>query len=111
MKAVLISLIVAAATSVVMAHGNNDHVRGTVTQVSAQAITVQTTASKTRSLTLTDKTSFLKGGRKAVLTDLKVGDRVVIDVPKDGSEALVVQFGAAAPKAAAAAHQHPASGK
>jgi hypothetical protein len=29
------------------------------------------------------------------MTDVKVGDRVVIDVPKNSSEALEVQIGAA----------------
>jgi hypothetical protein len=33
------------------------------------------------------------------MSDLKVGDRVVIDVPKNSNEALEVQFGAAAKKA------------
>lgn len=110
MKAVMMFLFLAAATPVVLAHGNNDHVRGTITQVTPQAITVQTTGNKTRALTLSDKTSFMKSGHKALLADLKVGDRVVVDVPKSGSEALLVQFGAAAPKAPAA-HQHAATGK
>jgi hypothetical protein len=82
------------------AHGNNDHVRGVVTQVSAQSITVQLADNTTKTLTLSPKTTFLRSGKPAALTDVKVGERVVIDVPKKSSEALEVQIGAAkaAPK-------------
>ncbi len=83
------------------AHGTNAHVRGTVTQVTAQSITVQLANNTTKTLTVSPKTTFARAGKTAALTDLKVGDRVVIDVPKDSSEALEVQIGAgktAAPK-------------
>ena len=63
------------------AHGGNEHVRGIVTQVSSQSVTVQTTSKVPRTLTLSDKTTFKQGGKTAHLADLKVGDRVVIDVP------------------------------
>jgi len=82
------------------AHGNNAHVRGVVTQISAQSITVQLANNTSKTLTLSPKTSFERAGKPAAMSDLKVGDRVVIDVPKNSSEALEVQFGAAAKKAA-----------
>jgi hypothetical protein len=94
-----------AATA--FAHGNNDHVRGTVTELSAQAITVRTTANATKTLTCSEKTTYLKSGRKAAMADLKIGDRVVIDVPKGTNQAVEVQFGAAAAKKAA--HEHAAT--
>jgi Domain of unknown function (DUF5666) len=102
---------VLAAGTITLAHGDNDHVRGTVTQISAQGITIQTTAKATRTLALSDKTTFEKSGRKATLADLKVGDRVVIDVPKKTNEALEVQFGAPAKAAAAPAHVHEGAQK
>ncbi len=105
--AAFVFLFVIGTWATALAHGGNEHVRGTVTEITPQAITVQTTANKTRSVTITAKTTFLKSGQKAVLGDLKVGDRVVVDVPKDSSQALEVQFGTAAPKAAA--HQHAPS--
>jgi Cu/Ag efflux protein CusF len=82
------------------AHGNNAHVRGVVTQVSAQSITVQLADNTTKTLALTAKTAFLRSGKPAAMTDLKVGDRVVVDVPKNSSQALEVQIGTAktAPK-------------
>ena len=102
---------VLAAGTIALAHGANDHVRGTVTQISAQGITVETTAKATRTLTINDKTTFAKSRRKATLADLKVGDLVVIDVPKNTNEALEVQFGAPKKAAAAASHAHEGPGK
>ena len=81
------------------AHGNNAHVRGVVTQVSAQSITVQLADKTAKTLTINAKTTFERAGKPAAMTDLKVGDRVVIDVPKNSNDALEVQIGAA--KAAA----------
>jgi hypothetical protein len=82
------------------AHGNNVHVRGVVTQVSATSITVQQANNTAKTVTLSAKTTFLKAGKAAAMADVKVGDRVVIDLPKGSTEALEVQIGAA--KAAAA---------
>jgi len=88
------------------AHGNNAHVRGVVTQVSAQSITVQLSNNTTKTLSISSKTTFERAGKPAAASDVKVGDRVVIDVPKNSSEALEVQIGAAKAAApAAAAHK------
>ena len=51
----------------IFAHEGNDHVRGVVTQVSPQSMTVQTTDKKTRTLTVTNKTTFQQGGKVAHL--------------------------------------------
>jgi hypothetical protein len=90
----LTALIVLAGT-IAFAHGGNEHVRGTVTQISAQSITVQTADKATKTLMLTDKTTFQRAGKSARLADLKVGDRVVIDVPQKTTNALLIQIGAA----------------
>ena len=81
------------------AHGNNVHVRGVVTQISARSITVQQAKKTSITLTLNPKTTFLRSGQPAAMSDVKVGDRVVIDVPKNTKEALEVQIGAAPKKA------------
>jgi hypothetical protein len=81
------------AAPLVLAHGKFDHIRGVVTEMSAASITVQTPAKATRTLTLTDKTTFKKAGRAARLADLKVGDRVVIDVPPKKNDAVLIQIG------------------
>jgi hypothetical protein len=100
----VISLMVSGA--LVLAHEGNEHVRGVVTELSPQSITVQTTAKKTTTLKVTGKTTFQRAGKAATLSDLKVGDRVVVDVPPKSSDALLVQIGtatAAAPAKAAPA--------
>jgi len=84
-----------ALGATVFAHGNNTHVRGVVTQVSAQSITVQLANNTSKTVTLSPKTTFARAGKPASMTDLKVGDRVVIDVPKNTTEALEVQIGTA----------------
>src|SRR5438093_5691923 len=97
----LVSLFV--ASTFVFAHEGNEHVRGVVTQVSPQSITLQTTDKKTRTFTLTAKTTFQRSGKVAHLADLNVGDRVVVDVPEKSTEAVLIQIGTAAAPAAAKA--------
>ena len=106
----VVSVIVVSATAgtVVSAHGGNEHVRGVVTQLSPQSITVETTGKKTRTLKVTEKTTFQLAGKAAQPADLKVGDRVVVDVPEKSSDALLVQIGTAAAAAQTAEKAAPA---
>jgi hypothetical protein len=92
--ATLIASFLVAGTAV-FAHGSNDHIRGVITQISERSVTIQTAGktTKTQTLTLTAKTTFDQGGKPAHLSDLKVGDRVVIDVPEKTTEALLIRFG------------------
>ena len=101
---VIASLVVSAAA--VFAHDGNDHIRGVVTQLSPQSITVQTADKKTTTLKVTEKTTFQLAGKAARLADLKVGDRVVLDVPQGTTEALLIQIGAPATANAAPAKLH-----
>ena len=78
-----------------LAHNGNDHVRGVVTAVSAQSVTVQLADKSTKTLSISDKTEFEASGRPGHLGDIKVGDRVVIDVPEHGTNALLVKLGSA----------------
>lgn len=103
---VIAALVVSAA--IVFAHEGNEHVRGVVTQVSPQSITVQTTDKKATTLKLTEKTTFQLAGKVAHLADLKIGDRVVVDVPEKSSDALLVQIGTAPAAAQTAAKAAPA---
>ena len=95
--ALLIVFLLAAAT-VGIAHGDNDHVRGVVTQLSADSVTVQVSATVSKTLSLNNKTTLEKSGHSARLGELKIGDRVIIDVPKGTTEARLIRFGAPAPK-------------
>jgi tRNA A58 N-methylase Trm61 len=93
-RLIALALSLVAAGTVVIAHGGNEHVRGVVTQISAQSITVQTARTTTKTLTLGDKTTYKRGDKTAHLTDLKVGDRVVVDVQEKTTRALQIQIGA-----------------
>lgn len=85
--------LLALGGAVAFAHGDNEHVRGVVTAITAKSITIQLQDNKTRTLTLTAKSAFEKSGDPAQIKDLKVGERVVIDVPKGTSEARLIRFG------------------
>ena len=98
---IMLALVIGGRS--LLAHDNNEHVRGVVTAIAPQSLTVETTAKATRTLRITDKTTFKRAGKTALLTDLKVGDRVVVDVPAKSTDALLIQIGTApapTPKAA-----------
>lgn len=102
----IMSFVVSGALA--FAHEGNEHVRGVVTEVSPQSITLETTDRKTTTLTVTSKTTFQLAGKTAHLADLKVGDRVVVDV-SEKSDALLVQIGTAPATAQTTAKAAPAS--
>jgi len=87
--------LVLAVSSGVLAHNGNEHVRGVVTAVSAQSVTVQLPDKSTKTLSISAKTEFDNAGKPGHLADVKVGDRVVIDVPEHGTNALLIKVGAA----------------
>ena len=78
------------------AHGDEQHVIGTVTKVSHTSVTIQTTTNTSVEVMLTSDTKVTKGSASATLKDLQVGDRVVIHAMpmKDGMlMAHTVQIG------------------
>jgi hypothetical protein len=95
-RAIALFASIVVAGTVLFAHGGNEHVRGVVTQISAQSITVQTVDKASRTLSLTYKTTLKRAGKAAQLADVKVGAREVIDVPEKTTNALLIQIAAAA---------------
>ena len=93
--ALAISVALVLACGVAFAHGDAEHVRGTVTSVTATAITVQVSAKETRTITINAKTMIMKGDAHLGLKDVKVGDRLIIDVDKKTSVATDVKLGPA----------------
>src|SRR5216683_610035 len=85
-----------ALSLMALAHGKEKHVMGTVTSISDTSITVETTAKKSVTVDVSDKTKFEKSGAAGTLKDLKVGEKVVIhaDVSGDKLVANEVHFGA-----------------
>src|SRR6202049_2633842 len=87
-RTVAVFALALALAVVAFAHGNEKHVMGTVTNISDNSITVETTSKKTVMVTLNGATKFQKSGSAAALKDLKVGDKVVIHAT--GSEEKLV---------------------
>jgi hypothetical protein len=99
---VCISLIAAAT----FAHGDEEHVIGTVASVTTDSITVKTTANALVTVAVVPQTTFSKNKAAAKLVDLKVGDRVVIHAKEPTEGKLVadtVQFSTPATKPAPSA--------
>jgi hypothetical protein len=96
-------MIIGAAMA--FAHNGIEHVLGTVKQLTATSVTVETVQHKMTTIALDPTTAFSNKGAKASAKDLKVGERVAIDTRDDASDkphAITVRWGAtgAAGKAA-----------
>jgi hypothetical protein len=94
-NAVSIAALIVLFSAIAFAHGNEQHVMGTVTAIDNGSITVRTTAGNSVTIQLDPKTRFTKGGSAAAIADLKVGDRVAIHAMKDHDKLIAhtVKFG------------------
>jgi Domain of unknown function (DUF5666) len=98
-------LAILLASTLALPHGDYQHVMGTVTKVSENSITVQTTTNETVEVATSPDTKFSRGDAAIDGRELKVGDRVVIHAKKTSDGKLVahtVQIGLA--KSTAASH-------
>lgn len=108
MKQIAVAFIACVALSgIVLAHNGVEHMKGTVNQLTDKAITLDMPGMKPMTIALTAETTFVKSGKPAAAKDLKVGDRVVVDVVKKGTDmvAKAVKFGTAT-TTPSAAHEH-----
>ena len=88
-------------TGVAYAHGDEQHIMGTVTKITDKTIAVEVqqkqgdAQKKTVTVNVVSSTKFEKMGAAATVKDLKVGDRVVIHAVKKGEqlEAHIVKIG------------------
>jgi len=76
--ALLAILTLALLPTIVLAHGGEEHVIGTVTSISDTSVTVKTTAGKAMTVGFDAKTTFARADQPMPKADIKVGDRVVI---------------------------------
>ncbi|SRR6266568_3989208 len=95
-RTVAIVTLLFAVSLMAFAHGKEKHVMGTVTGISDTSITVETTAKKSVTVDVSEKTKFEKSGSPATLKDLKVGDKVVVHADVSGAKLVAneVHFGA-----------------
>ncbi len=90
-------LAVALLPTIASAHGGEEHVIGTVMNISDTAVTVKTTAGKMVEVGFDPMTTFARAKQTIQKSGIKVGDRVVIHA-KEVNEKLVahtVEIGAA----------------
>jgi hypothetical protein len=97
-RTIVALLCMTLMSSLGFAHGNEQHVMGTVIKVSEESVTVQANTKATVEVMITSDTKFSKNGAPAAAGDLHIGDRVVIHAMpmKDGKlMAHTVQIGVA----------------
>jgi hypothetical protein len=82
-----VGLVLLAFANPIFAHGGFDHVTGTVAKVDNNMLTV-TTAKGPVVVLLNDKTEITKDAKKAMIADLIVGARVVVDIPEGSKDKL-----------------------
>ena len=108
-KWLTLALVLAFAGGAAFAHGNKVHVKGTVGKIGGDSVEVRTPEGKTVEVKLLASTVYIlhmrtkpgeasdaNGDRPAKLSDLAVGDAVVIHAtPKDGNlQADEIKFSA-----------------
>ena len=94
MRNILIAVVVASLSFPAFAHEGGAHVKGTITSVSADHLTVKGTGGHETTVKLTEKTEFVRGGAPATIADVKEGERVVVHARKQsgGLEAVEVHL-------------------
>ena len=101
--ALLAVMALALLPTMATAHGGEEHVTGTVTQISDTSVTVKTTAGKTVEVGFDAKmTTYERAKQPIQKSDIKVGDKIVIHA-MEMNEKLVahsVEVGAAAKQTA-----------
>lgn len=82
-------------------HGDDQHVMGTVSAVATEHLVLTDREGKTVSIKLTKETKYFAGDVAAPASDVKVGNRVVVDVAgkEDGFTATQVRLGSHKPPA------------
>jgi hypothetical protein len=98
----LLSILFTA--TLLLAHGDFQHVMGVITKITPATISVETSSEETVEVAISPDTKFLRGDNPVESRELKLGDRVVIHAKKasDGKlTAHTVQIGAAKPAAVA----------
>ena len=109
----LLSFVAIAAllATVALAHGDKKHIVGTLEKINADSVVVKTAAGQSVEVKLLASTAYVSHvgneDKPAKVSDLAVGDRVVIHATPRGEalEANEVKFSAPASSAASSATQ------
>ena len=72
----------------ILAHGNEVHVMGTVTNITTTSITVKTQDGHTVDVSIAQDTKFMRGAQPISANDIKTGDRIVVHASKNGEKLM-----------------------
>lgn len=100
-QALIMALFLGLAALPSLAHGGGAHLKGTVSAIASDQITVKGPDGHDSQATVTAETRFMRGKALGKREELHQGDRVVVHTRKkgDGLEAVEVHYGTAAKRA------------
>lgn len=102
MKGFLVLVVLVAfpfLTSPLWAHGDTQHILGTVTKTAEDHVVVTTTKGESVSITFRADTSFQHNGITKKDARPQVGDRLVAEVSQDGEDLVADEIRFSTPKA------------
>ena len=85
-------IFIGLANTTAFAHDGMDHVRGVVTAVSDYSFTVKTDGKTSVVLIVNSQTIVRKDGKRVPLRDLKIEDRVFIEVLESTTVAAQIEI-------------------
>ena len=94
-KSIRILAVVLALTLVAMAHGKPQRFLGVVKTLTPKQLVMTTTTGEVRTFEIGPHTKFLKSTQPARVSDLKIGDRIVVEADVHEGKALaeIIKFG------------------
>jgi hypothetical protein len=96
--------VVALTATIAFAHGDKKHVMGTLEKINADSVVVKQADGKSVEVKLVSGTMYVtRDGKASKLSDLAVGDRVVIHATPTGETLSADEIKFSAPGAATAA--------
>ncbi len=100
-QAFMMVVLLGLAASPLLAHGGGAHLKGTVSAIASDQITVKDADGHESEAKITPQTRFMRGKAVGKREELHQGNRVVVHTRKKGDalEAVEVHYGATAKKA------------
>lgn len=90
-KTLAVSMTILMSALVLFAHGDAEHVMGTISAIQGDHVTVKAQDGKTQTMVMLGKdTRYFNGDKKAKKEDVKVGARVVIDAKMDAKMKMLL---------------------
>ena len=94
-RTMMLAMLLGLASSPAFAHGGGAHLKGTISGLTADRITVKAADGHKVEAAITEQTLFVQGHTACKREDLKQGDRVIVHTRKRGSglEAVEIHSG------------------